>query len=48
MVSGEKNKVRTIGYNQDGKIVIEFHRTVFVYKRGQGPKIARLAPQDGK
>jgi itaconyl-CoA hydratase len=41
-------KVRTIGYNQDGKIVIEFHRTVLVYKRGQGPKIARLAPQDGK
>ena len=29
--------VRTIGYNQDGVIVISFRRTLLVYRRGQGP-----------
>jgi itaconyl-CoA hydratase len=38
-------KVRTSGFNQDGKVVITFLRTVLVYKRGQAPKIARLAPE---
>lgn len=33
--------VRTQGYNQDGKIVISFTRTVMVYKRGQAPHIPR-------
>ncbi|HQX63490.1 MAG TPA: MaoC family dehydratase [Thermomicrobiales bacterium] len=37
--------VRTTGYNQDGTVVIEFTRTLLVYKRGQGPKIARLHPE---
>ncbi|HET9014561.1 MAG TPA: MaoC family dehydratase [Thermomicrobiaceae bacterium] len=37
--------VRTTGYNQDGVVVITFTRTVMVYRRGQAPKIARLAPQ---
>jgi itaconyl-CoA hydratase len=36
--------VRTTGYNQDGKIVITFRRTIMVYRRGQAPKIARLTP----
>jgi itaconyl-CoA hydratase len=31
--------VRTIGYNQDGTLVISFQRTIMVYKRGQGPAI---------
>ena len=34
--------VRTTGFNQEGKPVITYRRTVMVYKRGQGPKIARL------
>lgn len=30
-------KVRTTGYNQEGKTVIEFERTVMVFKRGHVP-----------
>ena len=37
-------KVKTTGYNHEGKIVIEFKRTILVFKRGQGPKITRLTP----
>ena len=37
--------VKTTGYNQDGTVVIEFRRTLLVYKRGQGPQIARLRPE---
>jgi acyl dehydratase len=37
-------KVKTTGYNQNGKVVITFDRTILVYKSGQAPKIARLAP----
>ncbi len=29
--------VRTTGYNQDGKVVITFRRTLLVYRRGFGP-----------
>jgi itaconyl-CoA hydratase len=29
--------VRTIGFNQDGTIVITFERTLMVYRRGHGP-----------
>lgn len=36
--------VKTTGYNQDGKVVITFERTMLIYKRGQAPQIARLAP----
>ena len=35
--------VATTGFNQDGVPVITFRRTVMVYRRGQGPTIARLA-----
>ena len=38
--------VKTTGFNQDGKVVITFKRTLMVYKRGQAPTIARLAPQE--
>ena len=34
--------VKTSGYNQDGKVVITFKRTIMVYKRGQAPQIPRL------
>ena len=33
--------VRTTGYNQDGRTVITFKRTVMVYRRGHAPQIAR-------
>ncbi|HEY7356219.1 MAG TPA: MaoC family dehydratase [Ktedonobacterales bacterium] len=36
--------VKTTGYNQDGKVVITFERTMLIYKRGHAPQIARLAP----
>ncbi len=32
-------RVKTIGFNQDGKIVIEFQRTLMVYKRDYLPKL---------
>jgi itaconyl-CoA hydratase len=38
--------VRTTGYNQDGKEVITFKRTVMVYKRDHAPKTARPARGD--
>ena len=38
--------VRTTGFNQNGTVVIEFKRTVMVYRRGAAPKITRLMSQD--
>ena len=32
-------KLRTTGVNQDGVVVIEFNRTIMVYKRGHVPKV---------
>jgi itaconyl-CoA hydratase len=37
--------VRTMGYNQEGVVVITFNRTVMVYRRGQAPVIPRLGPR---
>lgn len=37
-------RVRTIGYNQDGAIVITFERTIMVYRRGKGPETAGVEP----
>ena len=34
-------QVKTIGYNQDGVIVITFKRSIMVYKRGHVPQIPR-------
>src|SRR3989441_10508955 len=34
--------VKTSGYNQNGKVVVTFKRTIMVYKRGQAPQIPRL------
>src|SRR5690349_22297359 len=36
--------VKTSGYNQEGKIVIEYKRTVMIYKRGHVPETARVRP----
>ncbi len=33
--------VRTTGYNQEGTTVIEFKRTVMVYKRDHAPRVVR-------
>ena len=37
--------VRTTGFNQDGVILIEFIRTLLVYRRGQGPTIPSPLPK---
>jgi itaconyl-CoA hydratase len=37
--------VRTTGFNQDGTEILSFKRTALIYKRGQGPKIARFRTQ---
>jgi itaconyl-CoA hydratase len=38
-------KVKTTGYNQDGKTVITFLRTVMVYRRDHAPRVSRPAPE---
>jgi itaconyl-CoA hydratase len=38
-------KVRTIGFNQEGTVVISFERTIMVYKEGHAPQITRLTPE---
>lgn len=36
---------RTRGFTQDGTVVIEFERTVMVYKRGASPRQGRARPR---
>ena len=38
--------VETIGYNQDGTVVMTFKRTIMVYKRGHAPEMHRPAPTE--
>jgi acyl dehydratase len=38
--------VRTRGYKQDGTVVIQFKRTVMVWKRDHAPATAPPAPMD--
>jgi acyl dehydratase len=38
-------QVKTTGYNQAGVVVIEFTRTLLVYKRGHVPQVQRPVPQ---
>ena len=38
-------KFKTIGYNQDGTVVIEYTRTILVYKRGHEPLMKRPQPK---
>jgi itaconyl-CoA hydratase len=40
--------VETTGYNQDGRKVITFKRTIMVYRRAHAPKIARITPGGGQ
>jgi acyl dehydratase len=37
--------VRTIGFNQNGVVVITFERTLLVFRRGHGPLVNRVEPQ---
>ena len=39
-------KLRTIGFNQEGVTVIEFLRTIMVYRRGHTPEGFRPQPKD--
>jgi itaconyl-CoA hydratase len=39
-------KVKTTGYNQDGKTVITFLRTVMVYRRDHAPGVTRPTPEE--
>lgn len=39
--------VKSTGYNQDGKVVIEFKRTIMVYRRGHVPAGPPNVRQDG-
>jgi len=36
--------VRTVGFNQDGVVVITFERTLLVYRRGHGPGLTTVSP----
>lgn len=36
--------VRTLGFNQDGTVVISFNRTLLVYRRGMAPTIPEVRP----
>lgn len=36
--------VRTVGFNQDGVVVMTFERTLLVYRRGHGPDQTEVAP----
>lgn len=38
-------KVRTTGFNQEGTVVIQFLRTLLVYKHGQGPRLEPPRPK---
>ncbi len=37
--------VKTIGFNQDGTVVIEFKRTFMVFRRGHVPERAQVVPR---
>src|SRR5579885_1653008 len=39
-------RVKTIGFNQDGKTVIEFKRTFMVYRRGHVPETMRVRSEE--
>ncbi len=41
-------KAKTTGFNQDGTVVIEFLRTIMVYRRGHVPEIARVRAPNKK
>jgi acyl dehydratase len=38
-------EIKTTGFKQDGTVVIEFRRTILVYKRGRQPRLPSPVPQ---
>jgi acyl dehydratase len=36
--------IKTLGYTHEGTVVIEFVRTVLMYRRGHGPAVVRPSP----
>ena len=38
-------RIKTIGFNQNGVVVLEFKRTMLVYKRGHAPIMRRPTPE---
>lgn len=38
--------VKTTGYNQEGKVVITFKRTLMVYKQGHAPQTVHPTPEE--
>jgi acyl dehydratase len=41
-------RVKTTGFNEHGTIVIEFKRTIMVYKRGEVPPTLQVRPPEPK
>jgi itaconyl-CoA hydratase len=41
-------EIRTIGFNQNGVVVLSYRRTILVYKRGFAPRIPQPKPQTGR
>jgi acyl dehydratase len=39
-------RFKTTGFNEHGTVVIEFTRTIMVYKRGEVPSSARVRPPE--
>ena len=39
-------RVKSVGFKQDGTVVMEYERTFMVYKRGHVPQRPRLTPAD--
>ena len=37
-------EVRTSGFNQNGAVVIQYRRTILIFKRGHKPKIVQRGP----
>ena len=38
-------EIKTTGFKQDGTVVMEFRRTILVYKRGHQPKLPNPSPK---
>lgn len=41
-------QVRTTGFNQDSQVVVQFRRTLLVYKRGHGPQPPHMPALEGE
>ncbi|MGH9486743.1 MAG: MaoC family dehydratase [Terriglobales bacterium] len=37
-------EIRTVGFNQEGTVVLSYRRTILVYKRGFAPRIPQPSP----